>query len=133
MSSIRFCFKSFTGDVSKKALFFCRFLRFFAFAFKTLMFLVLAFPFVGFEFQCYFCFVCSCCCLWSGLTNQVFIVLGFLGFLCGIVFLFFACFVVCFFFFFMEGLRVQVRWPKVPNWPKKKDSHGRVLVVIVAV
>ena len=108
-------FQKLTGDVSKK-LIFCRFLRFFfAFA-QNPYFLVLAFPFVGFEFLCFFFFPCCCC-----FTNQVamfwflfFVVLGFLGLL--------VCYVLCYFWFvfgffcflFFGGFKGQVRWPKGP-------------------
>ena len=47
-------FQKLAGDVSKKALFFCRFLRFFGICLQNPYFLVLAFPFVGFEFLCFF-------------------------------------------------------------------------------
>ena len=93
-------FQKLTGHVSKKALFFCRFLRFFCICFQNPYFLVLTFPSVGFEFLLFH--KSSCYVLVS-----VFCCFGFLGLL--------VCYVLCFFWFvfgffcflFLGGLRVR--------------------------
>ena len=101
-------FQKLTGDVSKNTIFLQVF-KVFCICFQNPYFLVLAFPFVGFEFLCFFCFVflvvvigqirllcsgfCFCC-------------FGFPWFFMWYVF-FFLCFWFVLFFFFMEGLRVK--------------------------
>ena len=118
-------FQKLTGDVSKKALFSCGFLRFFCICFQSPYFLVLAFPFVGFEFLCFFSslvvvfsslvvvvvsqikFLCSgfciCCCWWVSWVC-----------LCVMCCVFLGLFLVSLVFFFFGGFKGQVRWPKGP-------------------
>ena len=104
----------------KKNTIFCKFLRFFCTCFQNPLFLILAFPFVGFVFPCFlFYFLLlldksSCYVL-----VFVFVVLGFLGLVVCYVFCFFGLFLVWDFFW---GFKGQVRWPKgqpqlAPNPP----------------
>ena len=91
-------FQKLTGDSFKKTLFFCRFLRFFAFAFKSLIFLCWPFLFLVLNF-CVFLF-CFLLLLWLDKSGcyvlvSVFVVLGFLVFLWYVFF--FCLFLVCFF------------------------------------
>ena len=120
MSSIRFCLKSLLV-MFQKTLFFCRFWRFFAFAFKTLLFLCWPFLLLVLNFCVFlFCFSCCCCC-W---TNQVAMFwFLFLLFWVSLVFYVVCVFFVCFWFvlFLMEGLRVKWGGPKFPR-PKKERS-----------
>ena len=103
-------FQKFTGDV--KNTIFLQVFKFFCTCFQNPLFLMLAFPFVGFVFPCFlFYFVLllfdksSCYVL-----VFVFVVLGFLGLV--------MCYVLCFFWFvfglvfFLEGLRVRWGGPK---------------------
>ena len=90
-------FQKLTGDVSK-TLFFCRFLRFFAVAFKTLIFLCWPFLLLVLNF-CVFLFCFSCCCYW---TNQV----AMFGFLFLLFWVFLVFYVVCVLFLFVFGLFV---------------------------
>ena len=114
--SIRFSFKSLTGDVSKKTPFFYGFLRLFAFAFKPL------FSCVGLSFcwvwiSVFFFFPCCCC-----FTNQVamfwflfFVVFGVSWVCLCVMLLCFFGFVFGFFLFFFGGVEVaqngHLSWP----------------------
>ena len=99
-------FQKLTGDSFKKTLFFCRFLRFFAFAFKSLIFLCWPFLFLVLNF-CVFLFWFSCCCGWTNLVAMF----GFLFLLFWVSLFFFVVCVLFFVFglfcFFMEGLGVR--------------------------
>ena len=101
-------FQKLTGDVSKNALFFCRFFKVFCICFQNPYFLVLAFPFVAFEFLCFFC---SCCCCW---INQVamfwfLFLLYWVSWVCLCVMcrVSFGLFLVSFVLFLLEGLGVR--------------------------
>ena len=91
--------------VSKNTIFLQVF-KVFCICFQKPYFLVLAFPFLGFEFLCFFLFFLL---LWLDKSGcyvlvSVFVVLGFLVFLWYVFF--FCLFLVCF-VFFMEGLGVR--------------------------
>ena len=115
-----------SGDVSKKALFFCRFFGFFAFAFKTLIFLCWPFFLLVLNFCVFFLFLLllfqkSSCYV----VVSVFCCIGFPWFFfCGMCCFFLVC-VWLLWFFFVGGLKGQSRWPKVPK------KHGSVLLVFV--
>ena len=115
LSCIRFGFKSSLVMFGKKHCFFCRFF-WFCICFQKPLFLMLAFPFVGFLFLC---FLFACCCCW---TNHVamFWFLFLLFWVSFVWFCFMCCvFLVCFWFgLFGEGLRVRWGGPKGHlNWP----------------
>ena len=87
-------FQKLTGDSFKKQ-FFCRFLRFFAFVFKSLIFLCWPFLCLVLNF-CVFLLCFSCCCGWTNLVAMF-----WFPFLLFWVSLFF---VVCVLFLFVFGL-----------------------------
>ena len=105
-----------SGDASKKTLFFCRFFGFFAFAFKTLVFLCWPFFLLVLNFCVFFGFLLllfqkSSCYV----VVSVFCCIVFPWFFSVVCVVFLVC--VWLLWFFLGGLKGQSRWPKVP--PKK--------------
>ena len=89
-------FQRLTGDSFKKTLFFCRFLRFFAFAFKSRIFLCWPFLFLVLNFCVFFCFVFFVVVvgqIWLLCSGFCFCCFGFPCFFCGM-----CSFFVCFWF-----------------------------------
>ena len=107
VSSKRFCFQSSLVMVEKH--YFLQVFKVFGSCFQSPLFLMLAFPFVGFVFVCFLLYFfllfdkSSCCVL-----VFVSVVLGFIGYV--------MCYLLVWGFVFglvlFGGFRDQVRWPK---------------------